>query len=134
MVVYMICKPVKLLYRAYLIYAVFLFWRFDALGAVIFSCSAGMVMPAGAREVPDDLVGGSQRTGIIVASDSLPPDFLCTAISQRIQQFGNLAALELLLGSGVCVYRIALEIAIFDGAFIRCWLPPAPIRYHYRCR
>ena len=114
MVVYIICKPVKLLYRAYLIYAVFLLWRFDALGAVIFSCTAGMVMPAEACEVPDDLVGGSQRTGIIVASDSLPPDFLCTAI----QQFGNLAALELLLGSGVCVCRIALKIAIFDGVSV----------------
>ena len=114
----MICKPVKLLYRAYLIYAVFLYWLFDALGAVIFSCTAGMVMPAEAREVPDDLVVGSQHTGIFVASDNLTPDFLCTAIWQRIQQFGNLAALELLLRSGVCVCRIALEIAIFDGGSV----------------
>ena len=102
------------MYRAYLIYAVFLLWRFDALGAVIFSYTAGMVMPAEVSVILDDIVGGIQRTGIIVASDSLTPDSLCTAI----QQFGNLAALELLLGSGVCVCRIALEIAIFDGAFV----------------
>ena len=95
------------MYRAYLIYAVFLLWLFDALGAVIFSCTACMVMPAEAGVIPDNLVGGSQRTGIIVASDSLTPDFLRTAIRQRIQQFGNLAALELLLRSGVYVCRIA---------------------------
>ena len=104
------------MYRAYLIYAVFLLWRFNAVWAVIFSCSVGMVMPAEVSVIPDDLVVGSQRTGISVGSDSLTPDFLCTAIWQHIQQFGNLAALELLLGSGVYVCRIALEIAIFDGA------------------
>ena len=103
------------MYRAYLIYAVFLLWRFNAVWAVIFSCSIGMVMPAEVSVIPDDLVVGSQRTWISVGSDSLTPDFLCTAIGQHIQQFGNLAALELLLGSGVCVCRIALELAIFDG-------------------
>lgn len=72
----------------------------NAVWAVIFSCSVGMVMPAEVSVIPDDLVVGSQRTGISVGSDSLTPDFLCTAIWQHIQQFGNLAALELLLGSG----------------------------------
>ena len=77
-----------------------------------------MVMPAEVSVIPDDLVVGSQRTGISVGSDNLTPDFLCTAIWQHIQQFGNLAALELLLGSGVYVCRIALEIAIFDGVSV----------------
>ena len=77
-----------------------------------------MVMPAEASVIPDDLVVGSQRTGISVGSDSLTPNFLCTAIWQHIQQFGNLAALELLFGSGVYVCRIALEIAIFDGGSV----------------